>query len=1151
MDAARWHRVQALFEAALEHEPEQREAFLDQQCPDDDDLRAEVRSLLDSSLEEDPLFDAPPLTVDAATEKAPPPDPQLGGRIGTYRLERVIARGGMGVVYQAVQDHPRRNVALKVMRQGIASQAVLRRFKYEALVMGKLQHPGIAQIYEAGAHEIDGGSVPFFAMEHVPDARDLLTHAAHQQLDVRQRLELFCRVCDAVHHGHLKGVIHRDLKPANILVDAAGNPKVIDFGIARLVEPDPELSRCETRAGQLLGTLQYMSPEQCGPQLQDMDMRTDVYSLGVVLYELLADVPPYDAATTDIFEAMRTIREQAPRPLSAVAPAVKGDLQTVVLKALEKDRDRRYQSVAELAGDIRSFLKGKPIQARPPTTLYYLRLFARRHRALFASTTIAAVALLVATGVSLWYAGQAREQALAAQRNAYTRNLAATQGALQRPDITDALARITEASDSGLGGGGAAWELRHLRHQLDASIDREPVDLGRIWKIAVNADGTRIAIVRLSTGPRRLRVCEVHYGRELPILGQCSDVATAEQGEADFYAVTFWRDKLAVGSGDGSLLLWEGDYTAAPVVHECLCPCGDALHDLAFRSDGAILAAACGDGTVVLWDTSAEMVMHRLAGHSREVSAVAFSADGNLLASGSHDRTIRIWNASDVKHPRLAAVLRGHRAKVRDLAFDPYGRLVSAALDKSLRLWDVAGSIADYEKRGDASPGIQVAALYGHREGVTGVAVDPLRMRLASSSLDNLVRLWVIQENSAIRDPISGVTYEVPDRREIAALVGHTEWVESVVFDPHGRWIASGGEDGRLRLWVPGPAPPVLILQGHSSSVEDVAFHPDDRWLASGGGGQLIIWDTHLGLPVEVLEDGLNRQALRFLPGGHGLISAAEDGTLELWELEKEAEPRLASHLVLDDHLRKRPAIALSRDGVTLAAGREDGTILLFDVSDPGAPAIRAIIPQSRRLNALVFLDDAGEWLVGGGESGWIHLWRTGHGDRTAVELQAGLPAVRCLALDVHRRYLAAGCVDGTIVIWDVEHGHRTGSKHVLTGHRDQINALAFLPDEPQRLASASDDHTIRIWDPQAGQELLVLWAHTGKVRNLAFDSSGSRLASCSSGGYGTDNIVKIWETAVEPATRVHRLAADADDESRRARRTEPSSAPPVPGLAP
>ncbi len=321
-------------------------------------------------------------------------------RIGQYHIKRVIASGGMGTVYQAIQEQPRRTVAVKLMRTGIASPSALRRFEYESQLLARLRHPGIAQVYQAGTHRDGGVTVPYFAMEYIPNAKPINQYVKEKNLGTRERLALVIQVCDAVHHGHQKGIIHRDLKPGNILVDSAGQVKVIDFGVARSTDSDMALTTLQTHVGQLIGTLQYMSPEQCEADPHDIDTRSDVYALGVVLYELLTGQLPYDLSRAAVYEATRVIREQQPTNPSTINRALRGDVETIALKALEKDRERRYQSASALTADIRCYLNNETISARPPSVAYQLRMFARRNKGLISAVATVFVVLVAGVIVS-------------------------------------------------------------------------------------------------------------------------------------------------------------------------------------------------------------------------------------------------------------------------------------------------------------------------------------------------------------------------------------------------------------------------------------------------------------------------------------------------------------------------------------------------------------------------------------------------------------------------------------------------------------------------------------------------------------------------------------------------------------------------------
>jgi hypothetical protein len=347
--------------------------------------------------------DLPTLAGADGSGAAPAPQTSIG-KVGRYKITCLIGEGGMGAVYEAEQDQPRRTVALKVIKPGLASPELLRRFAQESQALGRLQHPGIAQIYDAGTADTGYGPQPYFAMEFIR-GEGLRDYAESHHLNTRQRLEIVVKVCEAVHHAHQRGLIHRDLKPGNILVDETGQPKILDFGVARVTDSDAQATM-QTDVGQLVGTLAYMSPEQVLADPLEIDIRSDVYALGVILYELLAGRLPYNISKK-LHEALNTIREEDPSKLSSISRTYRGDIETIAAKALEKDKTRRYASAAELGADITHYLKDEPIVAQPPSTSYQLKKFARRNKALVMGIAAVFVVLLLGAVVSAYQAVRA------------------------------------------------------------------------------------------------------------------------------------------------------------------------------------------------------------------------------------------------------------------------------------------------------------------------------------------------------------------------------------------------------------------------------------------------------------------------------------------------------------------------------------------------------------------------------------------------------------------------------------------------------------------------------------------------------------------------------------------------------------------------
>ncbi|MFT4841243.1 MAG: serine/threonine protein kinase [Planctomycetota bacterium] len=410
---------------------------------------------------------------DAATNQRP----RRPETIGRYRILGEIGEGGMGTVYKAEQDSPRRTVALKVIRAGLASDSMLRRFEVEAQVLGKLDHTGIATIFEAGTFGEGAGAQPYFAMEYV-EGQPLTDHAEQNKLGTRQRLKLLAKIADAVQHAHQKGVIHRDLKPGNILVTGDGDIKILDFGVARATDADIKTATLQTDIGQLLGTIPYMSPEQASGDPDDLDTRSDVYALGIVGYELLTGQLPYDLDRLMIFEAVRRIREEAPAPMSSFNRTFKGDVEIIINKALVKEKQRRYQSASDLASDIQRYLSNQPIEARALSTWYQLSKFARRNKAVVAGLAMVLLVSVAGTLVSLNYASGEADQKRIAIENAK----------VARKAEAEALRELTRAR-----------EVKRLITTMLASIDPE---------LAQGKDTTLLKIM-LDSASERLRLGEV------------------------------------------------------------------------------------------------------------------------------------------------------------------------------------------------------------------------------------------------------------------------------------------------------------------------------------------------------------------------------------------------------------------------------------------------------------------------------------------------------------------------------------------------------------------------------------------------------------------------------------------------------------------
>ncbi len=1047
MSAERHERIGTIFARARRLPEGDRDAFVDDACSGDAELRGEVESLLAAHEDDSGFLDTAALreklgavAAESVADAAPVPE-----RIGDFRILRVIGEGGMGTVYEAEQDDPKRRVALKVVRGGLVTRGMLQRFHLEAQVLGRLRHPGIAQIYQAGTADTGGGGQPYFAMELIT-GRPLLDHARTHELNARRRLQIVALVCDALHHAHQKGIVHRDLKPANIIVEDDGQPKVLDFGVARATDADIQTITLQTAAGQLVGTIPYMSPEQAAGDSALIDIRSDVYSLGVITYELLTGRLPYPVDGKMVHEAARVIREEDPTRLSSIDPALRGDVETILAKALAKEKERRYQSAAEFAADIRRYLADEPITARPTSAMYQLRKFARRNKALVGGVSAGiAVAVVALAGATVYSLGQAR----VATRQAYRATIAAAESAVEAGDAITAR-QLLDATRSDL----RNWEWRFLDARLNQEIaHREPEE--PIAAASLGADGSELLVLSTSG---TLQYHDAIAGTNLGGIDLLPDGAVT--------AAAFSRDSRVLaalhGPGRRTASAWRiGPGPAASPLAMWTLP--EEGSRIAISADGSRVVAAMGS-SFLAWDLRAPerelarwQVRHRprglefdesgsivaipggpigangltvhdaatgrqLAGvpHDRDFYSVAVSPDGRLVATGGIDKQIRIRESETLS---LVGELSGHGDLPHSLAFSPDGRLLaSGGDDLTLRIWDVAS-------------GRPEQVLTGHRSPIIAVGFSADGARIWSRAQDG-IRVWSVEQD---------------DRTVV--LRGHKSYVYAVAFSPDGETVYSASWDNTIRAWDASSG--ALLDEADSSlgRVTSLAVSPDGRTLATGHqrGRGIVLRDAASLEPIRVLTGHSGDVgALAFSPDGERLISCSDQDQVFTWV------PATGERLLKGPGSRNREiGVAFAPDGRRVAVSTNEG-LRVEDVAS--GRAIRTLALPAV-VHDIAWSPD-GAWIAAGSADHAVRIFDAATGALRHERIRHS-GAVYAVAFSPDSTRLASGSNDTTIRIWDVEAGEPVAR---LRGHRDYVFDLAFSPDG-RMLASASGDFTLRIWD--------------------------------------------------------------------------------------
>jgi len=1091
-DRAEW--IKELFVAALALDPDARAAFLRESCGEDTAAREELESLLATDEGTPASFMNRPAFSGAFREGEDgfaslhtPPE-----RIGRYRIVRVLGEGGMSVVYLAEQEHPRRQVAVKVIRPGAMSTSMYNRFQHEAHVLGQLKHEGIAQIYEADTESTPSGPIPFFAMEFV-EGEMLDRYAQKNELDTAARLRLLAHVCDAVHHAHQKGVLHRDLKPANILVmrqrnglgeasrraaNDVGRPKILDFGVARAINSDLQVTTLATKPGQIIGTIPYMSPEQIQGDSDELDVRSDVYALGVLGYQLLSGRLPHDLANRSIADAARIVSEVDPPSIATICPQLRGDVSTILAKAMEREKERRYQSAAEMAADIRRYLEDEPIFARPPTALYQIRKFARRHKGLVRGAMVGGAALVIGLIVAVQQAvvataarDVAKVEEARSRRLACRANITAAAAALATHDIALARRNLEEIEPPQ-----RQWEWKHLYSRLNHSlldIDvpgaetlGKPFFLPGVNGSSIQAPvGGELLAWDADRGARRpdLDRAAPFYARsqsataEAILSGDLLTVRHVDTGEVHRYSL----DELgasALTSPDHILVSDSARFVAVAEADRVWCldlrlrrskstevdRRQTGVMRMALSEEGRIAITAAVRGYPAIWDAPTGE-RSPLLDVPDFVRSVCFSADARHLVVGLQNATVMLW---DVASRKPIAVGRGHRHAVTDVAFDPGGKhIASVSLDRTIRIWDVE-TLAPLN------------VLHGHDRAIWHATYSPDGARMVTAGEDRTIRVWDVARMQA-----EGV------------LTQHDNIVFPVEFSSDGSMIASAGWDNTIRLADAESHEVFAVLAVDADVVTALSFSPDGSRLVAVTNAGYAAWDLTTGAafprPDASLLGSPARLAARALSFDPDSVHVTLPWTVgqEEWyvwntttgAVERQPERNLSEH----------QSRLLSPDGsfyVRYGAPNSMPSDPRSARSDSGTSLSVIELANDRQCNVPEL---SGAFAFGMTGAGHVHLAARLERDRTVV------------------------CV------WDLTSGEQVG---LLEGHAENVYAIAYSPDGT-RIATAGRD-SLRLWNAATLEDIVQLQGHTSFVWSVAFSPDGTQLVT----GSG-DRTVRVWDT--------------------------------------